>query len=85
MDQNNSNAQNTTPIIPLRTNRGLGKFFFLSLLTFGIYGIVVMSHISKEINEIATKHDGKKTMHFCWIFFCFQLADLGNCRAYLVS
>lgn len=61
----------------LRTNRGLAKFFFLSLITFGIYGIVVMSHISTEINDIATKHDGRKTMHYCLIYFIFSWLTFG--------
>ncbi|MBQ8959225.1 MAG: DUF4234 domain-containing protein [Bacteroidales bacterium] len=46
-------------------------------MTFGIYGIVVMSHIFKDINDIATKQDGRKTMHFCWIFFVFGWLTLG--------
>ena len=61
----------------LRTDRGLIKFFLLSLITFGIYGIVVMSHISTEINEIATKHDGKNTMHYCLVFFVLSWLTLG--------
>ena len=69
--------QNSAPLIQLRTNRGLAKFFFLSLITFGIYGIVVLSHISTEINTIATKHDLKKTMHFCLIYFIFSWLTLG--------
>lgn len=77
MDQNYSNPQNSAPRIPLRTNRGLAKFFFLSLITFGIYGIVVMSHISTEINDIATKHDGKSTMHYCLIYFIFGWLTFG--------
>ena len=48
----------------LRTNHGLAKFIFLSLLTFGIYGLVVLCHISEEINQVATPRDGKKTMHY---------------------
>ena len=59
----------------LRTNRGLAKFFFLSLITFNIYGIVVMSHISTEINQIASKNDGKNTM----------LAYFRNCSIDLVQ
>ena len=65
------------PRIPLRTNRSLLKYVLLSLITFGIYGIVVMSHISSEINEIATRHDGKKTMHFCLLYFIFSWLTLG--------
>jgi len=65
------------PRIPLRTNRGLLKYLLLSLITFGIYGIVVMSHISSEINEIATRYDGKRTMHFCLIYFIFGWLTFG--------
>ncbi len=65
------------PRIPLKTDRGLLKCFLLSLITFGIYGIVVMSHISTEINEIATRHDGRKTMHFCLLYFIFSWLTLG--------
>ena len=65
------------PKVQLRTNRGLLKFFFLSWITFGIYGIVVMSHISEEINLVATKFDGKKTMHYCLIFFIFTALTFG--------
>ena len=68
---------NNPPRIPLRTDRGLTKFFFLSLITFGIYGIVVMSHISSEINEVATRYDGRKTMHYCLIYFIFGELTLG--------
>lgn len=48
----------------LRTNRSLLKYILLSIITFGIYGLVVMCHISKEINTIASPRDGKHTMHF---------------------
>ena len=61
----------------LRTNRGLAKFFFLSLITFGIYGLVVMSHLSEEINQVATPRDGKKTMHFLLMFFLLSPITLG--------
>lgn len=61
----------------LRANRSLAKYFFLSLLTFGIYGIVVMSHISEEINKVASPRDGKKTMHYCLMFFLLTPITLG--------
>ena len=64
------------PIIKLRTNRGLTKYFFLSLITFGIYGIVCMSNISTEINYIA-RRDGKNTMHYCLMYFIFSWLTLG--------
>lgn len=65
------------PAIQLRTNRSLLKYILLSLITFGIYGLVVMSHISEEINSVAERHDGKHTMHFCLIIFVFSWLTLG--------
>lgn len=51
----------------LKTNRGLLKTILLSVLTLCIYPIVQMCAISTEINVIASKHDGKKTMFYLWI------------------
>ena len=75
MDNNTSNYNR--PVIQFRTNRGLTKYFFLSILTLGIYAIVVMSHVSTEINDIATKHDGRRTMHFCLLYFLVGWLTLG--------
>lgn len=61
----------------LRTNRGMVKYILLSLITFSIYGIVVMSNISEEINLVASKRDGKHTMHYCLILFIFSWLTLG--------
>ena len=52
------------PVAQLKTNRGLIKFILLSAITFGIYGLVVMSALSTDINTIASLYDGKKTMHY---------------------
>lgn len=52
------------PAVQLKTNRGLLKTILLSLITLGIYPLVVFSTISTDINIIASKYDGKKTMHF---------------------
>ena len=60
------------PRFMLKTNRGLVKYVLLSLITFGIYGIVAFSSISTDINLIATKYDGKKTMHYCLLVFIFS-------------
>ena len=59
------------------TSRGLIKYLLLNLITLSIYGLVVMSHISEEINIIATSRDGKHTMHFLTIFFIFSWLTLG--------
>lgn len=59
------------------TQRGLLKYILLSLITFGIYSLVVMSHISEEINMEASARDGKHTMHFLLIYFIFSWLTLG--------
>lgn len=69
--------ENTAPAIKLRTNRGLAKYFFLSLITFGIYGLVCLGNISRDINTIATKHDGKRTMTFYLVALVFSWLTLG--------
>lgn len=66
----------------LKTNKSLVKFVLLSLITFGIYGIVVLSSVSENINLIASKYDGKKTMHYCLLFFLIGPITLGI--AYIV-
>lgn len=65
------------PVGQLNTNRGLLKFILLSMVTCGIYGIVVMSGVSTDINTIAGRYDGKKTMHYCLVMFVFSWLTLG--------
>lgn len=60
---------NTAPVAQLNTKRGLLKFILLTIVTFGIYSIVYFSSISSDINQIASRYDGKKTMHFCLLTF----------------
>ncbi len=61
--------QPSSPAHQLKTNRGLLKFILLSAITFGIYAIVVMYSLSGDVNEIASRYDGKKTMNFLLIAF----------------
>lgn len=63
--------------IQLKTNRGLLKYILLSAITFGIYGLVVMSAVSTDINTIASRYDGKKTMHYCLVLFIFSWLTMG--------
>ncbi len=65
------------PVAQLKTNKGLLKYILLSLITFGIYGLVVMSAVSSEINITASRYDGKKTMHFCLLFFLISPITFG--------
>ena len=66
----------------LKTDKGLLKFILLSLITCGIYGIVVMSTISTDINTVASRYDGKQTMHYCLL--CFLIGPITCGIAYLV-
>lgn len=67
----------TAPVGQLKTNKGLLKFLLLSFITFGIYGIVVMSSVSNDINIVASRYDGKRTMHYCLLFFLVSPITLG--------
>ena len=71
------NTVNTAPVAQLKTNKGLLKTILLSLITFGIYPLVVMSAVSSEINIVASRYDGKKTMHFLLLLFIVAPITLG--------
>ncbi len=57
------------PVRQLNTRRGLLKLILLTIITFGIYPYVFFSGISEDINLIASRFDGKKTMHYCLMAF----------------
>lgn len=59
------------PAAQLKTNRGWLKTILLGIITLGIYPIVMYSGISSDINLIASRYDGRKTMHYCLLFFIF--------------
>ncbi len=69
--------QTDRPVAQLNTKRGLLKYILLSLVTFGIYGLVAMSSVSSDINIIAGRYDGKKTMHYCLVCFIFSWLTFG--------
>ena len=48
-----------------------------SLITCGIFSIVFFSSLSNDINVIASRYDGKKTMHFALLFFLVGPLTLG--------
>ena len=76
-DNNNNGAPmnvnvyvNTAPpAMQLKTNRDLLKVILLTIVTLGIYSIVFYSGVGEDLNAIASRYDGKKTMHYCLIFF----------------
>ena len=60
----------------LKTNRGLFKTILLSIVTIGIYPIVQMCGISSDINTIAGRYDGKKTMFYLWVLLLTPLGGI---------
>ena len=52
------------PRLKLPTGRGLGKMFFLGILTLGIYPTVIWSRIVTELNIAASRYDGERTMPY---------------------
>ena len=65
------------PVGKLKTNKGLAKYIFLSIITLGIYGLVAMSSVSNDVNIVASRYDGKRTMHYCLLFFIVAPITLG--------
>ena len=55
------------PAYQLPCKRGLLKMLLLTPLTAGIYPMVIFSRMSMEINMVASRHDGKYTIHFMWL------------------
>jgi NADH:ubiquinone oxidoreductase subunit 5 (subunit L)/multisubunit Na+/H+ antiporter MnhA subunit len=71
--ENQSNA----PVGQLKTNRALVRFILLSIVTFGIYALVFWYCIAEDINAIASRHDGKKTMNYALLVFLIAPITFG--------
>lgn len=56
---------------------GYWKIFFLSLITFGIYGLVVWSRQSDDIDTIARPYDGQTTLHYLLVIFLLSPLTFG--------
>lgn len=82
MDNQTSYTASSAPVSQLKSNRGLLKFILLSIVTFGIYSLVFYCGISNDINIIASRYDGKKTMHYALLFFLIGPITFGI--AYIV-
>ncbi len=61
----------------LPTDKNIFKTILLWLLTFGFYGLVVMTSVSKSINKTARIYDNKKTMNYCLLVFLVGPITLG--------
>jgi len=82
VQQQQAYQASTAPVRQLNAKRSLLKFILLGIVTLGIYTIVFYSGISSDINVIASRYDGKKTMHYCLLLFLIGPITLGI--AYLV-
>ena len=49
----------------------------LGLVTFGIYDIVCLYTLTEDINIIASRYDGKKTMNFLLMYFIIAPITFG--------
>ncbi len=77
-----TDTPSTRPAIQLPTNRSMAKLILLGIITLGIYPLVIMSKISENINTIASRYDGKSTMHYCLL--CFLIGPITLGIAYIV-
>lgn len=61
----------------LDENRGFWKYFLLSIVTLGVYSIIVWTRMVKDVNTIATPYDNRHTKHYCLMFFLLSWVTLG--------
>ena len=55
---------NDAPKLQLPVKRSLAKMILLGILTLGIYPIVIFSRMVTEVNLVASRYDGKRSMPF---------------------
>ncbi|WEV76369.1 DUF4234 domain-containing protein [Bifidobacterium sp. ESL0800] len=65
------------PVGQLYTGRSLVKWILLGIITLGIYNIVIMTGATDSLNTVAGRYDGKKTMHYCLLYFLVGPITLG--------
>lgn len=65
------------PVGQLKTNRSLGMFILLSIITLGIYSLFFYASISNDINLVCSRYDGKRTMNYWLLFFIINPITFG--------
>jgi len=70
-------AQAQPPVGKLKTDRSLLLLILLSIVTLGIYGLIFWYKVSKDINLIASRYDGKTTMNYALLVFLIAPITLG--------
>lgn len=72
------NTQATPSFRPnFKTDRSVWLVCLLNIVTCNIYGIYFYSVLTNDVNTICTKRDGKKTMHYCLMYFVFSWLTCG--------
>lgn len=72
---NDSYYVQTQPVRHLNTDRGLAKYIILSLITCGIYSLIMMHGIAKDLNT-AFEGDGEETPGI-WMYILLSLLTCG--------
>lgn len=65
------------PANKLPVNYSFAKYFWLGIITLGIYDIVMMCKCVSNLNTVARKYDGKKTMSYALVVFVFSWLTFG--------
>ena len=65
-----------TPARQLKTDRNMWIVILLGFVTCGIYNIIFYTKLGEDLNLIAQR-DGKKTMHYCLVFFLLSPITCG--------
>ncbi len=64
----------------LEEKRNFWKWLILSLLTLGVYDIIFFMSFSFDVDKLASRHDGKKTLNYAFVFllslFTFSIVKL---------
>ena len=58
------NGSGCAPKLQLPVKRSLAKMIFLGIITFGIYPMVIWSRMVSEVNIVASRYDGERSMPF---------------------
>ncbi|GGI13114.1 hypothetical protein GCM10007377_04340 [Galliscardovia ingluviei] len=69
--------QTMMPRKQFTTNRSFVVWILLNIITFGIYGLVMMYVITQDVNEICSPRDGRHTYSFLLMVFLFSWLTLG--------
>lgn len=61
----------------LDENRNFWVFWLLSIVTLGVYAIIVWTRMVNDVNTVATPYDKRHTMHYCLMIFLLSWTTLG--------